>query len=69
MILQLNPPIWLETPRGPAYAYALIDYGMDFHLLWVCFLKDGGRCWTFKNPEVRLSPNETMGISPSKERK
>jgi hypothetical protein len=62
MTLQLDPPVWLETPKGPAYAYLVIDYGMDYHLLWVCFLKETGECWTFPNPEVRLATNPTMDV-------
>lgn len=61
MILQLNPPLPLETPRGEALAHLVIDMGAEHHLLWVCFLDDGGQCWTFNNPEVRMQANQTMG--------
>jgi len=37
MIVQLNPPIPLETPKGKALAQALIDYGVEHDLVWVCF--------------------------------
>lgn len=62
MILQLNPPIWLETPRGKALAVALIDYAPDYHLLWVCFQKDTRECWTWKNPDIRCDTNESLGL-------
>lgn len=52
----------LLTPQGRAYAWAVIDYGPESHLLWVCWLRDSGECWTFSNPEIRLESNETMGI-------
>jgi hypothetical protein len=61
MILQLNPPIPLDTPRGKAFAHVLIDYGQEHHLLWVCFIDETGECRAFQNPEVRLQHNETMG--------
>jgi hypothetical protein len=61
MILQLDPTIPVETPRGKGFAHFLIDYGSEHHLLWTVFLNDSGECWTFKNPEIRLESNPTMG--------
>jgi hypothetical protein len=62
MMLQLDPPIPMESPQGDGYAHLVIDYGQEFHLLWVIFLDAGGACWTFPNPEVRMKqPNPTMG--------
>lgn len=61
MILQLDPPLPLITPKGRALAHFLIDYGPEHHLLWTCFLNAGGECWTFSNPEIRLEANFTMG--------
>ena len=40
-----------------------IDYGMEEHLLWVCFINETGECWTFRNPQIRLKPNETFNRS------
>jgi hypothetical protein len=61
-MLQLDPVIPLTTPKGPAYAHLVLDYGSEHHLLWVCFVKATGECWTFPNPEVRLEANATMGV-------
>jgi len=61
VILRLEPPIPLTTPKGKAFAYFLLDYSMDHNLLWICFLRDGGACWTFRNSQIRLEENETMG--------
>lgn len=60
MILELNQPLPLETPKGKAMAYLVIDYGTEHHLLFVCFVKETGECWTFQGPDVRLERNETM---------
>jgi len=49
------------TPRGPALAYFLIDYGLDYDLMFVCFLDSNGECWTFKGPEIRAVENLTWG--------
>lgn len=59
-ILQLNPTIPLDTPKGKAHAHVLIDYGEESHVLWLCFVDETGEAWTFRNTEVRLQKNETM---------
>lgn len=61
MILQLNPPIPLFTPRGTGLAHFLIDNGPEYHLQWVIALDNGGACWTMQNPEIRFQINPTMG--------
>jgi len=60
MILQLNPPIPVATPKGKALAQLVIDYGPEHDLLWVCF-QDSGECWTFNNSMIRAQTNVTMG--------
>lgn len=61
MMLQLNPPQPLDTPKGPAWAVALVDYGPDHDLCWVCFVRDTGECWTFRNGDIRQPSNVTYG--------
>ncbi len=61
MILQLDPPIPLETPKGKALAQVLIDYGAEHHLIWVCFQNDTGEIWCWPNDKVRAQSNITMG--------
>jgi hypothetical protein len=61
LILQLDPPLPLVTPKGSGIAHFVIDYGMEEHLLFVVALDDGGACWTFSNPEIRFAVNPTMG--------
>ena len=62
VITQLDPPLYLETPRGDALAYFLIDEGRDHDLYWVCFIEKTRECWTFRNPEIRRDRNWTMAI-------
>lgn len=59
MILQINPPIPVKTPKGNALAQFLIDYGPEHDLLWVCF-QDNGECWTWDNSKIRAQTNVTM---------
>jgi hypothetical protein len=67
MIIQLNPPIPLITPKGKAMAHVLLDYGIEYDLIWICFIDETGECWNFRNPEIRLQKNLTFGrtnVSP-----
>jgi hypothetical protein len=60
-MLQLNPPIPVYTPRGPALAHVLIDYGPEHNIMWVCFGDDDGQCWTWPNNKVRAQKNISLG--------
>lgn len=66
MLTQLNPPLPLDTPKGPAYAHLVIDYSQEHYLLFVCFLMDTGECWVFPNRDVKLQANLTMGVRQPK---
>ena len=65
MLVQLNPPLHMETPKGKGWAHFCIDYGPETHLLWVVFMDADGACWTVPNPEIRLSPNWSMERRPA----
>ena len=60
-LTQLNPPLPLETSKGPGWAHFVIDYGQESALLWVVFMDADGACWTVPNHEVRMVFNWTMG--------
>lgn len=67
MILQLNPPLPVWTPRGPALAHLIIDDGPESDLKWTCFQDNTGECWTWSNRMIRAQKNITQGrdyISP-----
>ena len=61
MILQLNPPIPVFTPKGKALAHVLIDYGIELDLMWVCFNRSDGQCWIWTNKDIRIDENITIG--------
>lgn len=61
MIQQLNPPIPLSTPKGDGLAWAIIDYGTEFNLMWIVAIDETGEIWTFQNPDVRALKNISMG--------
>ena len=62
MILRLEPPIPLDTPRGKALAIIFQDYGYDHHNLWTCVIEETGEIWTFQNPMVRARADYTFNI-------
>ncbi|WP_376099505.1 hypothetical protein ACE7GA_11540 [Roseomonas sp. CCTCC AB2023176] len=68
MILQLDPPLPMDTVRGAGLAHFLIDYGPETHLMWVVFLDADGACWTVPNPEVRMQPNWSLQRRPGRAR-
>lgn len=59
-IVQLNPTIPLDTPKGTGQAIFVIDYGPEHHLMFTVILDDSGEIWTFDNPKVRGQKNITM---------
>lgn len=68
MMLELKVALPLLTPKGKALCHYIIDYGIEHHLMFVCFLDETGECWTFSNTEIRIENNQTIGrqVSPSK---
>jgi len=60
-ILQLNPPIPMNTPKGAGLAHLLLDYGPEYNLIWTVFINQTGECWSFQNPEIRACKNITLG--------
>lgn len=61
-MIRLDPPIPLDTPKGKSWAYFLVDRSQDHDFEWVVFIRDTGECWTYRNKDVRLETNITMGI-------
>jgi len=61
LIIQLNPTMPLLTPKGPALAHFLIDYGEEHHLMWVCVQDETGEIWTWSNTQIRAQANTTFG--------
>jgi hypothetical protein len=60
-MIQLNPPLPVDTPKGSALAHVLIDYGIEHNLMWVCFVDSTGECWTWPNNQIRAQKNITLG--------
>jgi len=65
-MLQLNPPLPLNTPKGSGLCHFLLDYGAEHHLMWVVIDDKTGEIWTWENHLVRGQQNITMGRIISK---
>lgn len=61
MMIQLNPALPINTPKGEGIAHVLIDYGIEDNLYWDVFINETGECWTFSNKEIRACKNITLG--------
>ena len=59
-MIQLNPQIPLDTPKGKGWAFFLIDRSQEHDLEWVVFLDESGECWTFSNRDIKIQKNYTM---------
>lgn len=71
LIIRLDPPIPVSTPRGDGLAIFLRDYGIEHDDYWTVVLSNG-EFWTFNNREIRADKNYTIGrtsISPIRQRK
>lgn len=68
MFTQLNPPLplFIVSKNLTALAHAVIDYGPESHLLWVCFVNQSGECWTVPNSDIRMEWNYSLGRTPKK---
>lgn len=61
MIVQLNPPIPLSTPKGNGLAWFMINYGIENDIEWVVAIDGTGEIWSFRTPEIRAQKNITQG--------
>ena len=61
-MMQLNPtvPVEIES-KGKGYAFMVIDYSQEHHLLWVVAMDETGEIWTAPNPTVRVQKNWSLG--------
>ena len=61
MMLQLNPtiPIIRISDKMNGYAFIVIDYSQEHHLLYVCAMNNG-EIWTLNNKEIRMQSNISL---------
>lgn len=65
-ILQIDPPLPMETPKGKAWAHFLYDYGIEANAMFGVFLNESGEFWIFQGHELRIERNLTLGRDPTR---
>ena len=59
MILQLDPMIPMMTPKGKGFAFLVLDYSQEHHLLFTVALTSG-EIWTFPSTDLRFQNNFSL---------
>jgi hypothetical protein len=61
--LQLNPPLFVVTPRGDGIARILLDYGPDTNPMFIVELNESRDILTFDMLDCKGSGNSAWGLS------
>lgn len=61
MMLQLNPEIWVMTPKGEGMACIVVDYGLDHNKVFTVLLQSGD-ILDFDMKDCRRCENATYGL-------
>ena len=61
-IKQLDPPIYVLTPKGEGDTLFLIDYGVNINTVWVVHLHEDGQVLHFDSSDIRIMGNLMYGI-------
>jgi len=61
MMLQLNPQIPLETPKGKGRAFLVIDPGDEDDLIFATIIDESCEIWCFRTRDIRAQQNITFG--------
>lgn len=62
MMLQLNPEIWMMTPKGEGLAFLCTDYGCDHNKVFSVLLQNGD-ILDFDMKDCRRCENATYGLT------
>jgi hypothetical protein len=66
-MLQLDPPILVETPLGRGEAIFIIDYGIHQNTCWIVAMNKNGVIKHFDSNDVVLATNYTYGLNVPKD--
>lgn len=61
-IIEVQQQIEVETPRGRGRIWLVTEYGSEIEKLFTILLHNG-EIWEYKNNDIRLTSNTTMGRS------
>jgi hypothetical protein len=60
-MLQLNPSIPVDTPKGSGLALLVTWLSEEHHLIWTVCIDSTGELWSYENPFIRGTKNITFG--------
>ena len=63
-IIEVEQQIEVETPRGRGRIWLVTDYGSEIEKIFTILLHNG-EIWEYRNNDIRLTSNITMGRSNS----
>ncbi|NDD81912.1 MAG: hypothetical protein EBZ53_05020 [Verrucomicrobia bacterium] len=61
MMFQLNPEMWVMTPKGEGLAFLVTDYGMDHNKIFTVMLQSGD-ILDFDIRDLRRTENPSFGV-------
>lgn len=65
-MIQLNPPIPVDTPKGAGFAHIVRDDSHEDDMFWTVIITETGEFWQFPNKSIRAQKNITLGrIKPT----
>ncbi len=62
MMLQLNPPLYVVTPKGDGEAVVMIDYGANVNPIFLVVLDETREVLCFDMIDLRGQGNAMWGI-------
>lgn len=60
-MLQINPEIWVMTPKGEGLAFLVTDYGLDHNKVFTVLLNCGD-VLDFDIRDIRRCENPSFGV-------
>lgn len=63
-IIEVEQQIEVETPRGRGRIWLVTEYGSEIEKIFTVLLHNG-EIWEYKNNDIKLTSNITMGRTNS----
>jgi len=60
-VVQLNPELWMMTPKGEGLAFLVTDYGLDHNKIFTIMLNHG-EILDFDLRDCRRCENPSFGV-------
>lgn len=61
LIYEPRQNLEVDTPKGRGRIFLVTEYGSEQYKIFTVIINETGEVWEFKNTEVRVTSNITMG--------